>query len=79
MREGTPDAMSLCYEETSLPGVLIGRPSLCYAEMSICNTSKCAGVIQEVFSLNKRFFSNALIKLHERFLKDEKYLLTSLF
>ena len=47
-REGTPDAMSLRYADTSLPE-LLGRPSLRFAEMSMRNTSKCACVIQEVF------------------------------
>jgi len=40
-----PDAMSLRYADTSLPE-LLGRPSLRFAEMSMCNTSKCACVIQ---------------------------------
>ena len=48
VREGTPDAMSLRYADTSLPEFL-GRPSLRFAEMSMRNTSKCASVIQKVF------------------------------
>ena len=43
-----PDAMSLRYADTSLPG-LLGRPSLRFAELSMSNTSKCASVIQKVF------------------------------
>ena len=43
-----PDAMSLHYADTSLPD-FFGRSSLRYAVMSMCNTSKCTWVIQEVF------------------------------
>ena len=42
------DTMSLRYADMSLPD-LLGRPSLCYAVMSMRNNSKCARVIQEVF------------------------------
>ena len=42
------DAISLHYADTSLPD-LLGRMSLCYAAMSMRNTSKCACVIQEGF------------------------------
>ena len=43
-----PDTMSLRYADMSLPD-LLGRPSLCYAVMSMRNKSKCACVIQVVF------------------------------
>ena len=55
MREGAPDAMSLCYADTSLPD-LLGRSSLHYADhvyamltvSQLC--SERASTIQDSFS-----------------------------
>ena len=57
-RREPPDSM-----DSSLPDVL-GRPRLRYAEISMGNTSKCAFVIQTVFStsvLNLFFYTYCFI------------------
>ena len=62
-RREPPDSMSLRYADSSLPDVL-GRPRLRYAEISMGNTSKCAFVIQTVFStsvLNLFFYTYCFI------------------
>jgi len=58
------DAMSLRYADTSLPD-LLSRQSISYAVMSMCSTSKCACVIQEVFKtcFTKKFIQIKKMKL----------------